>query len=219
MMLINLLPHREEKRRQRKQTFFALLLLSCGAGLAMLALAYGVQAERISAQQSRNGFLQAAIHKLDDEIKDVSSLKSEIESLKARQQAVEDLQTDRNMPVYLLNELAAQTPEGVYLTSIRQDARVVTINGVALSNERVSEFLRNAGSHSTWFDHPELVVIKASAQTTKDPHNGKRLYEFTMRVTLRAPQDVEAAASAASPASAASGVGGAASAPRAAKSS
>jgi type IV pilus assembly protein PilN len=215
MILINLLPHREEKRRLRKQAFFVGLGLSFVAGAVVSALWYGVQMRMISTQQSRNEILTNAIHKLDDEIKDVSALKAEIDSLKARQRAVEDLQTDRNMPVYLLNELVAQTPEGLYLTSIRQNGQSVTVTGVAQTNERVSEFLRNTNSRSEWLEHPELVEIKAAASGSgKDVRDNKRLFEFSMRVSLKRPGEVSGAASGASaPAAAASGVKPAASAP------
>ncbi|HET8869530.1 MAG TPA: PilN domain-containing protein, partial [Aquabacterium sp.] len=156
MILINLLPHREEKRKLRKQAFFVGLGLSVVAGAVIVALWYAVQLRMMATQQTRNEILTSAIHKLDDEIKDVSALKAEIDSLKARQRAVEDLQTDRNMPVYLLNELVAQTPEGIYLTSIHQKGQSVTVAGMAQTNERVSEFLRNTNSRSKWLEHPEL---------------------------------------------------------------
>lgn len=199
MILINLLPHREEKRRLRKQAFFAGLGLSIAAGALIVALAYGVQAQMISSQQERNQYLRSAITKLDEEIKDVSALKAEIESLKARQRAVEDLQTGRNMPVYLLNELVAQTPEGIYLTAIRQNGRTVQVSGMAQTNERVSEFLRNTGGRSTWLERPELVEIKASNQSVKDARAAKRMFEFTMRVSLKQPASEENADAAARP--------------------
>lgn len=199
MILINLLPHREEKRRLRKQAFFAGLGLSVAAGAVIVALAYGVQAQMIAGQQERNQYLRSAITKLDEEIKDVSALKAEIESLKARQRAVEDLQTGRNMPVYLLNELVAQTPEGIYLTAIRQNGRTVQVSGMAQTNERVSEFLRNTGGRSTWLERPELVEIKASNQSAKDARAAKRLFEFTMRVSLKQPAAEESAEGASRP--------------------
>jgi len=199
MILINLLPHREEKRRLRKQAFFAGLGLSVAVGALIVALAYGVQAQMISSQQERNQYLQSAIAKLDEEIKDVSALKAEIESLKARQRAVEDLQTGRNMPVYLLNELVAQTPEGIYLTAIRQNGRTVQVSGMAQTNERVSEFLRNTGGRSTWLERPELVEIKVSSQASKDARAAKRLFEFTMRVSLKQPASEESADAASRP--------------------
>lgn len=199
MILINLLPHREEKRRLRKQAFFAGMGLSVAAGALIVALAYGVQAQMISSQQERNQYLRSAIAKLDEEIKDVSALKAEIESLKARQRAVEDLQTGRNMPVYLLNELVAQTPEGIYLTAIRQNGRTVQVSGMAQTNERVSEFLRNTGARSTWLERPELVEIKASNQAAKDARAAKRMFEFTMRVSLKQPASEESADAASRP--------------------
>jgi type IV pilus assembly protein PilN len=79
---------------------------------------------------------------------------------------VEDLQTDRNVPVHLLDELVRQTPEGVYLTSIRQNGQVVAVKGVAQTNERVSELLRNTLYNSAWLTKPELVEITAITQTT-----------------------------------------------------
>lgn len=162
MILINLLPHREEKRRLRKQAFFVGLGLSAVAGAVIVALWYAVLQQMTASQMDRNEFLRGAISKLDEEIKDVSSLKGEIEALKARQRAVEDLQTDRNMPVYLLNELVRQTPEGVYLTAIRQDGQTVLVSGQAQTNERVAEFLRNTSASSQWLERADLQEIKAA---------------------------------------------------------
>lgn len=199
MILINLLPHREEKRRLRKQAFFAGLGVALAVGGLIVALVYAIQAQMISSQQERNQYLRSAIAKLDEDIKEVSTLKADIESLKARQRAVEDLQTGRNMPVYLLNELVAQTPEGIFLTSIRQNGRVVQVTGMAQTNERVSEFLRNTGGRSSWLERPELVEIKASNQSAKDARAVKRMFEFTMRVSLKQPDAEEGAGSASAP--------------------
>ena len=204
MILINLLPHREEKRRLRKQAFFVGLGLSAVAGAVLIALGYMVQQQMISSQTERNEFLHAEIVKLEDQIKDVSSLKAEIESLKARQRSVEDLQTDRNMPVYLLNELVRQTPEGMYLTSIKQDGQAVSISGVAQTNERVSEFLRNTAYKSEWLERPELQEIKARAQQSKDARDPKRLFDFSIRLSLKRPQELAAPNAASAPAKGAS---------------
>lgn len=198
MILINLLPHREEKRRLRKQAFFIGLGLSAVAGLVLVAFWYAFQQQMIASQQARNQFLKDEIGKLEEEIKDVSSLKAEIEALKARQKAVEDLQTDRNMPVHLLNELARQTPEGIFLKSVKQEGQFVTVSGVAQTNERVSEFLRNTGNNSPWLERPELQEIKAAAVTIADAKDPKRLFEFSMRLGLKRPQAPGAAASGAS---------------------
>ena len=192
MILINLLPHREEKRNRRKRAFFAGLGLSAVGGLLVAGLWYGVLDQMKSAQEERNAYLGSEIKKLEAQIKDIANLRAEIDALKARQKAVEDLQTDRNIPVHLLNELVKQTPEGVYLTAIKQSGRVVAVNGVAQSNERVSEFLRNTLYSSPWLEKPELVEIRAGAS-----QGGRgRLYDFSMRLTITQPPAPPAAASA-----------------------
>jgi type IV pilus assembly protein PilN len=191
VILINLLPHREEKRRQRKRAYFISLALSALVGGAVVLVWYSVLQQMTTAQESRNAFLKAEIARLDTQIKDIATLRAEIEALKARQKAVEDLQTDRNVPVYLLNELVKQTPEGVYLTGIRQNGQVVSITGIAQTNERVSEFLRNALYNSAWLERPELVEIKASnvSAATRDQ---RRLFDFSMRVTIKRQQSAPA---------------------------
>jgi type IV pilus assembly protein PilN len=197
VILINLLPHREEKRRQRKQTFFVGLGLAAAAGGALVGLWYTVLQQMTSAQQQRNSFVQAEITKLDAQIKDIANLRAEIDALKARQKSVEDLQTDRNMPVYLLDELVRQTPEGVYLTSIKQAGQQVTVSGVAQTNERVSEMLRNTAYNSPWLERPELVEIKIANVTTATREQ-RRLFDFSMRLTLKRVQSVAGPAGAAS---------------------
>ncbi len=202
MILINLLPHREERRKQRKRAFFAGLGASAVAGLVATGVWYTVLQQMTAAQQARNTFLQAEITRLDTQIKDIATLRGEIEALKARQRAVEDLQTDRNTPVHLLDELVKQTPEGVYLTTIRQNGLVVSVSGVAQTNERVSEFLRNTLYNSEWLERPELVEIKATQVTTANREQ-RRLFEFSMRVSIKRPPS-------AAPASPANAVPGAA---------
>jgi type IV pilus assembly protein PilN len=197
VILINLLPHREERRKRRKAAFFAGLGVSVVVGLAVAGVWYAVLDQLTSAQRSRNEFLSAEIKRLEKEIKDIASLRAEIAALKARQKAVEDLQTDRNIPVYLLNELVKQTPEGVYLTAVRQNGQVVSLTGIAQTNERVSELLRNTLYNSQWLEKPELVEIKATSAAQR------RLFDFSMRVTLKRPQAAAAAGAASAAASAA----------------
>jgi type IV pilus assembly protein PilN len=193
VILINLLPHREEKRLQRKRAFFVSLAACAVAGLAIVGAWYSVLQQMTSAQESRNAFLKKEIAELDTRIKDIATLRSEIDALKARQRAVEDLQTDRNVPVHLLNELVRQTPEGVYLSTIKQSGQVVLVTGVAQTNERVSEFLRNTLYNSPWLEKPELVEIKAAILTTAN-RDQRRLFNFSMRVTLKRQQGAESAA-------------------------
>lgn len=201
MILINLLPHREEKRRARKRSFFIGLGVAALGGLVIVGIWYSVLQQLTAAQQDRNAFLKTEIARLEAQIKDIATLRAEIEALKARQKAVEDLQTNRNVPVYLLDELVKQTPEGIYLTAIRQADRVVTITGVAQTNERVSEFLRNTQYNSKWLERPELVEIKAVSVQTANREQ-RRLFDFSMRVTMKRPAASAPAASAPAPAAA-----------------
>ena len=201
MILINLLPHREEKRRQRKRAFFATLVASALLGLVITGIWYAGLQQLTTAQQARNDFLKAEIARLEVQIKDIATLRAEIEALKARQKAVEGLQTDRNIPVHLLDELVKQTPEGVYLTSIKQSGQGVLVTGMAQTNERISEFLRNTLYNSPWLEKPELVEIKTAAAAAgagagANAAGQRRLNEFSMRLSIKQPQAAADAASA-----------------------
>ena len=212
-MLINLLPHREERRRQRKRLFFVGLGVAAAGGVLVGLLWFGAVQQLTQIQQTRNTYLRTEIGRLEGQIKDIASLRTEIEGLKARQRAVEDLQLNRNVPVHLLDELVRMTPEGIYLNSIKQTDGVVLVSGLAQTNERVSEFLRTAQTDSPWLDRMELVEIKATTQpVTPGAREQRRLYEFSLRVSIRSP-GVAASAPGGVAAGAASGPGRAASAP------
>jgi len=187
MLRINLLPHREEKRRQRKAAFVALMVFAALIGAGIVLLVGGYNARAIAVQEGRNGELKTAIVALDGKIKEIATLKQEIEGLKARQQAVEDLQGDRNQPVYLLDELVRQTPSGVYLKAFRQEGQRVTVNGFAQSQERVSELLRNMSSASPWLERPDLVEVKAG--TIGQGKTARKVVEFSVIVGIRRPRD------------------------------
>ena len=208
MILINLLPHREAARKRRQERFYVTLAASALFGVLIAGLIYVWYEAQISSQRSRNQFLQTEIKRLEAQIKDVATLQAEIASLRARQQAVEDLQADRNLPVHLLNEISRQLPEGVFLGSLRHQNLSVTITGTAQSNERVSELLRNFSYNSPWLTRPELVEIVAG-NLALSPRDQRRVANFTMRVQLRRSSEVVAASK---PASAASTPGATASA-------
>jgi len=212
VILINLLPHREAARKRRKDTFNVSLGLAAMAGVLIAVLGYLWFQAQISAQQGKNQILQTEITRFDKQIKDIAGLEAEITALRARQQAVEDLQADRNMPVYLLTELVRQLPEGVYISEMRQDGQNIALKGVAQSNERVSELLRNLGSGSPWMTRPELVEI-VSGMVTLAAKDQRRVANFNIRVKLlrageaekaKAAAAVAAASAAAKPAAAAS---------------
>ncbi len=193
MILINLLPHREASRKRRREAFYATLGISAVIGCAIAGAAFLWFEAQIAGQQSKNRLLKTEITKLESEIKEISTLQSEIAALRARQQAVEDLQGDRNMPVHLLNELVRQLPDGVYLTGMKQDNQTVTLQGMAQSNERVSELLRNLGNNSPWLVKPELVEITAGS-VALTPRDQRRVANFTMRIGLKRPTDAQKAA-------------------------
>jgi type IV pilus assembly protein PilN len=191
MIRINLLPHREEKRKQRKNAFYMMLALFGIVG-AVVVLVVGIAiANSISNQNQRNEFIKAENTKLDSQISEIAALKDEIAALKARQQAVEDLQGDRNQPVYLMDELVKQIPEGAYLRAFKQEGQRVAIHGYAQSNERVSELLRNLGNNSPWLERPELIEIRsASIGQGKD---AKRVFDFSINVAIKRPRDKDQA--------------------------
>ncbi|MCS0588160.1 PilN domain-containing protein [Massilia norwichensis] len=189
MIRINLLPHREAKRKQKQAAFAALMALGGLLGAALVLLVGGYNASQISIQNQRNEALKQANAELDKKISKIASLKSEIEALKARQQAVEDLQGDRNQPVYLLDELVRQTPEGVYLKSFKQDGQKVLLNGVAQSQERVAELLRNLSGNSPWLERPDLTEVRAA--TLAQSKTGRKVVEFTLTVSIKRAREKE----------------------------
>jgi type IV pilus assembly protein PilN len=182
---INLLPHREMRRERRKKDFIglAVLVATIAAGLAFLV---GVGINRqIASQASRNTFIKAENDKLDGQIKEIATLRSEIDALKARQGAVENLQSDRTTPVHLLDELVKNTPEGIFLKTLKQEEKKVTIAGIAQSNERVSELLRNLAGGSPWFERPELIEIRSTALGPANAKDAKIVYEFSLTSLLK----------------------------------
>lgn len=201
MILINLLPHREAARKRRREAFYVALGASAFGGVVVAVAVYLWYGARIADQEQRNLALQTEIKRLDREIKDIATLQEEIAALRARQQAVEDLQADRNQPVHLLQELVRQLPDGVYFTSIKQNNDTVAITGVAQSNERVSELLRNLGTGTPFLTRPELVEIVAG-NVALGPRDQRRVANFSVQVKVQRPSQVEKAAaplSAASP--------------------
>lgn len=203
MIQINLLPHREAARKRRRDVFHVLLGGSALLGGVIAGAIFLWFQAAISLQQDTNALLETEIKKLESQIKDIAGLESEIRALRARQQAVEDLQSDRNLPVHLLTEVVNQLPDGVYVTKLVQVDQLVTINGVAQSNDRVSELLRNLANNTPWFAKPELLEI-VSGTVSLSPRDQKRVYNFNIRVKLVRASEAEkvaqpAAASASAP--------------------
>ncbi len=203
MILVNLLPHREAARKRKRELFFTALGIAALIGGLICGAIYSWYQTQISGQRDRNALLKTEITKLEGQIKDIAGLQAEIAALRARQNAVEDLQGNRNLPVYLLSELVRQLPDGVYITTMRQENQTVLITGVAQSNERVSELLRNLANNSQWLTRPELIEITASS-VALSARDQRRVSNFSMRIGLRRASDQPKPASSApaSPASA-----------------
>ena len=210
MILINLLPHREAARKRRRDLFNVSLGASALLGGLIAGSIFLWYQAAITSQQSNNTLLETEIKKLEAQIKDIATLEAEIAALRARQQAVEDLQSDRNLPVHLLTELMNQLPDGVYVNKMTQVDQAVTLNGVAQSNERVSELLRNLSNNTPWFSKPELIEI-VSGTASVSAKEQKRVANFVIKVRLVRASEAEklaakmaadAASSPASPASA-----------------
>ena len=188
MILINLLPHREAARKRQQERFYATLGFSVLLGVLICIGIYSWYVAKIDAQRGKNAFLTAEIKRLDIQIKDIATLQAEITALKARQNAVEDLQGNRNLPVDLLTELVRQLPDGVYINSMKQENQTILITGVAQSNERVSELLRNISNNSATLTKPDLVEITATT-IALTPRDQRRVSNFSMRLGLKRLSD------------------------------
>jgi type IV pilus assembly protein PilN len=177
---INLLPHREERRKRARTHFAVLGGMTAALGVAIVAAGWILYQGRIGNQEDRNKYLKVEIAKLDKEIDEIKDVKDKIAALLARKQVIETLQTDRVQTVYLLDELVRQMPEGVFLKSVKQKGAGIALIGYAQSNARVSTLMRNIES-SPWLASPNLVEIKAV-------NLGKmRISEFSLTLQLKRP--------------------------------
>lgn len=189
MAHINLLPWRQELRKQRQKQFFSLLALAALVALGVVGAGHMYLDELISYQNTRNQYLETQIKQLDSKIKEIQDLERERERLLARMRAIEQLQTSRPIIVRLFDEIVDTVPDGVYLREIVQQGNAITIKGVARSNARVSNLMRNIEA-SDWVANPQLDVI----QTVQ--RDGTRQADFTLKfqqVDRKAAAEAEAA--------------------------
>lgn len=163
MAKINLLPWREERRREQRAEYLIILGATAAAALAVWGLIHFHYSERIEYQRERNNYLTEEIRKLDKQIKEIEELEKERARLIARMKAIEALQTSRPLIVHLFDELVTTLPEGLYLREITQKGTSVTVKGVAESNARVSNFMRNIEA-SDWLKNPRLEIIQATSE-------------------------------------------------------
>ena len=179
MPRINLLPWREAQRKERKLAFLvALGIAALAAGVTAFA-AYLLYGSMIEGQQRRNSQLSVAIKKLDKEIEEINSLESAKQKFIARMEIIEKLQRSRPEIVHVFDEIVRTLPEGVYLTSVKQNGMRLKFEGIAQSSTRVSSFMRNIDG-SQWLRNPELEVV----QTTKGSGPGSSFTLTADQVTL-----------------------------------
>jgi type IV pilus assembly protein PilN len=182
---INLLPHREERRKRARQHFAATAVLTAIVGLVIVGAVHLYFAEMIDAQNERNKFLKGEIARLDKQIAEIRKLKDEITALLERKKIIETLQTDRAQTVHLLDELVRQMPEGVYLKSVTQKGLNVKLEGYAQSNARVSTLMRNIEA-SPWLENPGLVEVKAATV------GNRRVSQFELDLSVKRAEKEEA---------------------------
>lgn len=186
MIRINLLPHREEAKKAKREQFYVLSGLIAVLGILVVYATYTFIDSAIQGQQDRNAFLKREIALLDKQLDQIKRLKEQTKALLARKQVIEDLQRDRGETVYLLSELVKQVPEGVYLKSVKQEGLRLNVVGYAQSNARISALMRNLEG-SPWLEGPRLIESKAVVL------NGRRANEFGMEfaLTRAAPEGSE----------------------------
>ena len=188
MIRINLLPHREEKRKRRQQQFGVLAAIAGLAGLAVAGVVWLLLDRQVDQQLQNVAYMKSEIAKLDKQIEEIQKIREETASLLAKKQVVEALQSNRSEPVQLLDQLLRQLPEGVYLKSVKQTGPKVNVVGYAQSNARVSTLMRNLGA-SPYLENPELVEIRAV--DNPDKKSGSRINEFNMNISIKRAQQAD----------------------------
>jgi len=213
MARINLLPWRAERRAQRQRDFYAMLGLAALAGVLLSFLLWFHYDRQISGQMVRNDFLKGEIQKVEAQIKEIDTLDKQKDRLLARKKVIEQLQANRSQMVHLFDSLVRTIPDGVALSNIKQEGEVLTLEGRAQSNARVSEYMRNLEG-SGWMTKPDLSIIEAKAEDARSLSGGVSSslpYVFNLQVRLANPnaedkdgqEPVEIATPGANPAAAA----------------
>ncbi len=181
MIRVNLLPHREEKRKRRQQQFLSIAVFTVLLGLVVAGAVWILLDQQVEQQRANVAYMKTEIGKLDTQIEEIRKIREETASLLAKKQVVEGLQSNRSEPVQLLDQLLRQLPEGIYLKQIKQTGVKVNVLGYAQSNARVSTLMRNLGA-SPYLENPELVEIKA---VLLDNNPNKRVNEFSMNISVK----------------------------------
>ena len=186
MARINLLPWREEQRRERQRHFLSTLLMASILGIVVVFLVGSAFDQKIRHQQFRNELVKTEIRKLETRIKKIEELERTRARLISRKQVIERLQASRSMTVELLDNLAKSIPVGITLTSLRQQGPTLALAGSSQSNARVSAYLRELEQNDL-FLNPQLSFVRSSAKVA----NATEPYEFSISVNLRPPKTAD----------------------------
>lgn len=186
MAKINLLPWREELRRQKQKEYLTIVGVCAVLTLMVWGGIHWHFQERINYQESRNAFIVDQNKKLDKKIQEIKKLEREKDRLLARMKAIETLQTSRPIIVHIFDELVTSLPEGVFLREITQKGSDITIRGAAQSNARVSNYMRNV-EKSDWLKDPSLDIIQSASE------DGRRIANFVLKFKQTSPAAEKAA--------------------------
>lgn len=195
MAKINLLPWRAERRAQRQKEFYGMLGMAAAIAVVLAIFIWFYYNGQIDGQRERNAFLQGKITEVDAQIKEIDALDKQKGRLLARKKVIEELQANRSQMVHLFDSLVRTIPDGVVLSSLKQDGNILTLQGRSQSNARVSTYMRNLEG-SGWMTKPDLSIIEAKAEGQSGgapvpaPIAGRALpYVFTLKVELATPAD------------------------------
>ncbi|MBI5108591.1 MAG: PilN domain-containing protein [Rhodocyclales bacterium] len=177
MIRINLLPHREEKRKARRQQFYVMLGLVSVLAAVIWFLGFSVINREINVQNEKNEFLKREIASLDKEIAEIKKIQEQTNALLARKRVIEALQANRTETVHLFNELAKQVPEGIYLRTLIQTGNRITLTGVAQSNARITTLMNN-------LDESPLLESSTLVETRSEVVNNRRLNAFSVTTVI-----------------------------------
>ena len=192
MARINLLPWRAERRKQRQREFQTMLGMAALGGVLLAIMVWFYYDRQISGQEDRNRFLQAEIDKVKKQNEEIAELDAKKNRLLARKSVIEELQANRSQMVHLFDSLVRTIPDGVILSTLKQEGEMLTLEGTAQSNARVSHYMRNLEG-SGWMTKPDLSIIEARKDNKAPAAGASRAlpYTFSLKVRLANPNATE----------------------------
>lgn len=192
MAKINLLPWRQEQRKQRQQEFIAILIAVAGLAVGIVLFSHVALSKQVSDQEERNQYIKSEISRLDNQIKEIDVLQKRRDELLSRMKVIQDLQGRRPVIVRVFDELVRVIPDGVYLKTLERTGDTFKMSGIAESANQVSSLMRNLDA-SPWFKSPVLSTVASDQAPGAVPGKGKDADKphgdkFTLTVSLETPE-------------------------------